>query len=336
MTLGDIINFCCETTGDISSGALDFARSAVRLKYSTLYDFHAWREAMRVIDLIPVDPALNGAIFLPYDAEEVIFLSISYDGTYYTRLAYRERDWLERYGSNQVTVPGNSPFYYRAENLAWPYFNPGIFTFTTSDKASFSVYIEGRNANNYPISEAFNMQGIINPDQTVSPASISTVNSYALVTTLSKTVGSTPLTVMTSAVPTPIVISPSQTETLFTQLRLAPPPVFLNTDGSTRPVWVRTQIKLKADTLDNDMSVPRISHVLDALIEFTLAALYTKYRQLSKADAREQKATAHLQAAVNVEKNQSEFRQQVVPVIYDSGDYRSPLAEPVSSYRPFG
>jgi hypothetical protein len=336
MTLGDIINFCCETTGDISSEALNYARSAVRLKYSTLYDGHAWREAMRVIDLIPVDPDLNGAIFLPYDAEEVIFLSISYDGTYYSRLTYRERDWLERYGANQVTVPGNSPYYYRAENLAWPYFNPGKFTFTTSDKSPFSLYIEGRDTDNFPISESFSMQGIVNADNTVTPATISTANSYALVTTLSKTVGSASLSIFTDAVPTPIVMSPSQTETLFTQLRLAPPPIFKNADESNRPVWVRTQIKLKADTLDNDMSVPRISHIMDCLIEFTLSALYTKYRQLGKADAREQKAMAHLQAAVHLEKNQSEFAQQVVPIIYDSGDYRSPLAEPVSSYRPFG
>ena len=54
------------------------------------------------------------------------------------------------------------------------------------------------------------------------------------------------------------------------------------------------------------MSVPRISHIWDALIEFTLSSLYTRARNLTKADSREQKAIQHVQAAVNVEKNQSE------------------------------
>ena len=67
--------------------------------------------------------------------------------------------------------------------------------------------------------------------------------------------------------------------------------------------------------------MPRVSHVTDALIQFTLAALYKKGRQLSKADNSEQKAIAHIQAAVQIEKNQSEMRQQVVPTFYDSGDY---------------
>ena len=57
------------------------------------------------------------------------------------------------------------------------------------------------------------------------------------------------------------------------------------------------------------------------MIEFTLAALYKKGRQLNKADNSEQKAIAHIQAAVQIEKNQSEMRQQVVPVIYDTGDF---------------
>ena len=42
-----------------------------------------------------------------------------------------------------------------------------------------------------------------------------------------------------------------------------------------------------------------------------------------------------MQAAVNVEKNQSENRQQVIPVIYDQGDYLG-AGVGVSSSFPFG
>ena len=145
MTLLDIVEYCTETVGDISSEMQDFARRAVRLKYATLYDAHAWRESMRTYDIV-LDPNLNGALFLPYDAEEVIFLKLSRDGANFTRLNYRERDWIERVGGNQYSLPGNIPLYYRAENMAWPYIGPGKFTFTTTYTSPFNVYIEGKDS----------------------------------------------------------------------------------------------------------------------------------------------------------------------------------------------
>ncbi len=335
MTVSDICTFCCETVGDISSDMLDYAKRALRLKYQTLYDAHAWRESMRTLEAVPVDPTLNGIIFLPFDAEEVIFLSISRDAVNYCRLVYRERDWIERLVAPVFTLPGNLPWFYRTENLAWPYLTPGKFTFTTSDQSPFTVYVEGKNTSGFPVNESFILFGSTNPDGTVRPMSVQTANSYTLVTSLSKSGGT--LLVIEEATGRQMVIQPGSPDLVFSQFVLYPPPFFIQSDGSPYPVYVRIQVKLKADTLDNDMSVPRISHIWDALIEFTLSALYTKTRQLSKADAREQKAIAHVQAAVNVEKNQSEFRQQAVPTIFEEGDY---LAQGtscrVTSMTPFG
>ncbi len=333
MTLKDIAEFACETTGDISSDALDYAKKAVRLKYATLYDAHNWREAMRTLDGRVLDPTLAGVFFLPYDAEEVIFCSLSYDGTNYVRLTYRERDWIERFYFPAFTLPGNTPWFYRAENLAWPYFSPGRFTFTSSEQSPFNVYIAGRDANDFPISESFILQGTTNPDQSVNPASISTVNSYKLVTALSKDVTETPLSISaehpTSAVA--MQMPPALTELVFTQIVLYPPPTF--SAGSS--IYVRIQVKLKPDSLNDDMSVPRISHIWDALISFTTSALYRRLQQVQKAQASEQEAMGHIAAAVNVEKHQSEFRQQCVPVIYDSGSYLDEGRYATSS-NPFG
>ena len=122
---------------------------------------------------------------------------------------------------------------------------------------------------------------------------------------------------------------------IFSQFALFPPPNWLDPNGNPIPYSVNAQVKLKPDTLDNDMSVPRISHIWDALIEFTLSSLYTRARNLTKADSREQKAIAHVQAAVQVEKNQSESFQQVVPTIYDTGNYFGQGA-PVSTSYPWG
>jgi hypothetical protein len=331
MTCIDIANFACETTGDISSDALAYAKTALRLKYQTLYDAHNWREAMRV-KVQPLDPTLGGVFFLPYDAEEVVSCSLSYDGASYVRLMYRERDWIERFYSPLMTLPGNTPWFYRAENLAWPYSNPGHFTFTTSEKSSFQAYIAGTDSNGFQISESFILQGAPQSDGSALPVSIGSANAYAQVTSLSKSVTETPLLIQAQLPTSPVTMPAGASEFVFSQFVLYPPPNF--TAGQT--LYLRTQVKLKADTLDNDMSVPRISHIWDALICFTTGALWKRGKQLQKGKAEETDAMEHIKAAINVEKNQSEMRQQVVPAVYERGNYMDGRYEHATSYNPFG
>jgi hypothetical protein len=317
MTILELATFACQTVGDVSPETMEFAKKAVRLKYSVMYDAHAWRESMRLLDGYPLDQDGLGRIFLPLDAEEVIFLSLSTDGVNYTRLAYRERDWIERFALNAAAVAGRQPFYYRAENLAWPHLNPGKLTFTTYDPALFVLFISGLDANGNTVQETYKMQGAINPDTTVNPAIVTTVNSYAQINVLSKGGTTQPLMVLPQfpGASTPTTIPASMSAAIYTHLVLYPAP------PASQQLYYRVQVKLKPDPLDSDYSVPRVSHVTDALIEFTLAALYKKSRQLAKADNSEQKGIAHIQAAVQIEKNQSEMRQQVVPTLYDTGDY---------------
>ena len=331
--VSEIADFCCRTVGDISSDALDFAKSAIRLKYQTLYDAHSWRESQRAI-LLTIDPTLNGSVFLPYDAEEMISFALSRDNQNFFRLVYRERDWIERQATPLFSLPGNNPWVYRAENLAWPGFNPGKFTFTTLDPNSFTVYIEGKTSSDVLVGESFLLNAVLNPDGTITPSSVTSANSYKIVTSLSKTATAANLTIAPE-VGAATQIPPAMDELIYSHFRLYPDPIFIDQDGNNLALYARIIVKLKADTLANDMSVPRISHIWDALIEFTLSSLYTRGRQLTKADAREQKAIQHVQAAVNVEKNQSEFRQQVVPVIYEQGDYIG-HGDVVSSAYPFG
>lgn len=330
MTVLELATFACDTVGDISAEALDFAKRAVRLKYQTLYDAHPWRESFRMLSSVPVDSTANGSIFLPYDCEEVIFLSLSTDGVNYTRLGYRERDWLERFGSSMVS-PSSVPNYYRAENLAWPHLGPGKLVFTSYDTTLFVLFVSGLDANGNIVQETYKVQAAINPDTSTNPAVITTVNSFSQINVLSKGLTEFPLTIQAQFPPgLPLTAMPaSVSASIYTQLVLYPVPLNLSN------LFFRAQVKLKPDNLDGDYSVPRISHVTDGLVEFTLAALYKRGRQLTKADNCEQKAIAHIQAAVQIEKNQSESRQQVVPVIYEQGDYLG-RETTVSSAYPFG
>lgn len=339
MTALDIIKFAAETVGDISEEMLEFGRKAIRLKYQTLYDSHLWRESLRVIES-SLNPDLKGVFFLPYDAEEVIFFSTSTGGGSYTRLSYRERDWTERHGGSQVSLPGSTPSYYRAENVAWPYFGPGKMTFTSYDTRIFTLYIKGIDLNGVAADETYKVQAITNSDGSVNPAVVTTANAFYQIDTISKGKTNTPLAISPQFPPggsMAIALPPGLPDLTFTQLVLTPPPVLVDpTTGDPYNVLTRLQVKLKADPLDSDYAVPRISHIMDGLIEFVLAAMYKKSRQLAKSDSCEQKAIAHIQAAVQIEKNQSENRQQVVPIIYESGDYlNSEYAKVTSSY-PWG
>jgi hypothetical protein len=330
MTVLELATFATQTVGDISDETMDFAKRAVRLKYQTMYDAHAWRESMRLLDGYPLNPASNGHIFLPLDAEEVIFLSLSSDGQNYGRLIYRERDWIERFAQNAASATGNRPYYYRAENLAWPYLNPGQLTFTSYDTKLFILFISGLDNEGNTVQETYKMQAAINPDTTTNPAIVTTVNSFAQINVLSKGGTTMPLSILPQfpGASDPVTIPASMSALVYTHLILYPAP------ATNQQLYYRVQVKLKPDPLDSDYSVPRVSHVTDALIEFTLAALYKKGRQLAKADNSEQKAIAHIQAAVQIEKNQSEMRQQVVPTLYDSGDYlnEGDYARVTSSY----
>lgn len=318
---------------------IEFGRQALRLKYQTLYDSHLWRESLRMI-YSQLDPNLGGIFFLPYDTEEVIFFSISFDGTNFIRLNYRERDWMELHSSSRMSFPGSVPSYYRAENLGWPYFGPGQFTFTSYDTGIFTLFIAGtETGTGNMVNETFKMQAIVNPgDQTVNPAVVTTLHSFDQVTAISKGVTAQPMLVQPQfpmgAASTSM--PPGLGELVYTQLVLAPPPVLYDSSNNPIIIPVRLQVKLKADTLGSDYSVPRISHIMDAMTEFVLAAMYKKSRQLNKADNCEQKAIAHIQAAVQIEKSQSEMRQQAVPIVYDRGDYMADEAGMASSSYPWG
>jgi hypothetical protein len=333
MTVTDIINFTTHTVGDYSSEMQSYAREAIRLKYQTLYDAHLWRESMRVVDLV-IDPTLNGAFFIPLDTEEVVWCKLSRDGVNYQRLTYRERDWVERVSGGNSLAPFSMPVFYRAENLGWPYLNPGKLTLTTLELASFPVHIEGLNSAGYGVQDDFLMAATQQAGGTIIPTSVQTSNSYTQVTMISKGFGIVNIFAENPAGGVTVQAPQQVTELIYSQFRLYPNPIY-QINGVPQSCFVQAQVKLKADVLNNDMSVPRISHIWDALIEFTLSSLYTKVRQLAKADAREQKAIAHVQAAVNVEKNQSEMHQQVIPAIYETGDYMDGQSRP-TSYHPWG
>jgi hypothetical protein len=94
--------------------------------------------------------------------------------------------------------------------------------------------------------------------------------------------------------------------------------------------------KLRADTLEDDLSVPRVSRLWNILISYTNAALLKRQRQFGKAQAETQEALQLVSSAVNEEKNQAAFRQQVVPVSYDGNFFPwGSAAYPTTTY-PWG
>lgn len=307
MTRGDIVSFCCATVGDIDQDSQDFARQAIQLRYQLLYGAHNWQESIRAFDLTLTD---TDTFFLPVDCELIVFVVPTINGIKYGRLAYRERDWIEQNASigPYLTNFGPRPWYfYRASNMGFPSMSPGNLTFSVLDTSPILIYVAGKDVNGNQLSEKLSVATSI-PGTASMP---STSNTYAVVTTISKDLSTYPVGV-TGSDGTTAQMSPGATDLVYTRGMFWPP---LQGTGD-----FTVGAKLKADTLDDDMSVPRISRLWNALINYTNAALYKRQRQLGKAQAETQEAIQVLQAAVKEEKNQASFRQQVVPQVYD-GNY---------------
>jgi hypothetical protein len=294
VTTGEIIEFVCATAGDIDDDSKDFARSAIRLRYQLLYGAHLWQES---IESSTVAVADTDTFFLPGDCELIVFVTIGGK-----RLAYREADWIQQ---NAASASAQSPsYFYRAPNLALPTLVAGALTFTVKDTTPINIYVSGTDTAGKLLSEKL-LASTTSPS---TPATPVTTNSYTQVTTLSKDPSSYPVGVQ-AADGSSAEMAPSARDSVFTRGTLWPA-VSGNAD-------LAVGAKLRADLLEDDMSVPRISRLWNPLIGFTLAALYKRQRQLSKAQAETQDAMQMVQAAISEEKNQAAFRQQVVPVAYD-------------------
>jgi hypothetical protein len=299
MNLGEIVDFCCSTVGDIDQDSQDFARQAVRLRYQLLYGAHLWQESIQGFTVSIAD---TDTFFLPLDSELIVFVVPVINGYKYPRLNYRERDWIEQNASASFSP---APFYfYRAPNRAMPTLAPGSLTFAVLDTTPINIYAAGKDTSGKSVAEKF----LISTSTPGTPATPVSAKSYSELTTISKDRSTYPV-VVTAQDGTVATMSPAATELVFTVGKLWPA-----LSGSA-DLWVGA--KLRADTLDDDMSVPRISRLWNPLLSFTIAALYKRQRQLGKAQSEFQEASQMVQAAVGEEKNQAAFRQQVVPVIYE-------------------
>ena len=324
MTVADIADFCTQTVGDMDQDTVAFAKQAIRLRYQLLYGAHSWKEAIKSFTLTISD---TDTFFLPLDCELIVFVVPTVNGVQYARLAYREADWIQQnasigpYRTNFGPIPC---YYYRGGNLGVPSLNPGVLSFGVLDTASINLYVAGVDANGQPIIEKMSVATSI-PG---TPSTPSTTHTYSLVQTLSKDPSVYPVTI-TAGDGTVAIMSPGTTELVYTRGTMWPP-----LQGT---VDLLVGAKLRADTLDDDMSVPRISRLWNALICFTNASLYKRQRQLGKAQAEAQDAMMVVQAAVNEEKNQAAFRQQVVPQQYDGNFYPWGAAEfPTTSWPWWG
>ena len=318
MTIGEIVDFTTSTVGDIDDDTKDFARKAIRLRYQLLYGAHAWQEAIQPYTITITN---TDTFYLPIDCELIVWVTPSISGVRQRPLAYRERDWIEH--NALYTASASVPLYfYRAPNAALPSSSPGALSFVVQDTGPINIYIAGKDASGNPLSEKL----AVNTTTPSNPARPVSANTYASVTTLSKDVSVYPVSV-TAGDGTSATLSPGMTELVYTAGVVWP--------ALSGSLDLNVGAKLRADTLEDDMSVPRISRLWNALIGFTNAALYKRQRQLSKAQAETADAQQIVQAAVNEEKNQAAFRQQCIPAIYD-GNFlaESTVTGPTSSW-PF-
>jgi len=323
MTVADISDYCTKVVGDIDQDTVAFAKQAIRLRYQILYGSHNWQESIQSSNLTLSD---TDTFFLPGDSELVIWVVPFINNVKYSKLAYRERDWIEThaaigpYFTNYGPIPS---YFYRAPNVALPTLSPGALTFSVLDTSPVQIYVTGKDANGNQVSETF----LASTSTPGTPSRPTSANTYSTVLTISKGASVYPVSV-TAADGTSATMSPGQTELVFTQGVMWPPLV------GTGTFYVGA--KMRADILDNDLSVPRVSRLWNVLISYTKAELLQRQRQWGKAQAQTQDALSLVSAAVNEEKNQAAFRQQVVPMQYDGNFFPWGSAQYPTTTYPWG
>jgi hypothetical protein len=323
MTLAEIADFATQTVGDIDQDTVAFAKIAIRLRYQLWYAAHNWQEAIQSFDLALAD---TDRFWLPIDAELILWVVPFISGIKYSKLAYRERDWIETHAAIGPYFTNYGPipcYFYRSPNVALPSANPGSLSFSVLDTSPVQIYVVGKDATGNRLSETMLASTSI-PGTPSRPAS---QNSYASILTISKTASVYPVGV-TASDGTSAQMTATQTELVFTEGRLWPPLVGTGT--------FNVGAKLRCQPLDSDLSVPRVSRLWNALISATTAALLERQRQFAKAQVKTQEAQAIMQAAVNEEKNQAAFRQQVVPQVYDGNYFPWGSAQYPTSTYPWG
>jgi hypothetical protein len=304
-----ISDFATATVGDIDEDSVAFAKKSIRLRYQLLYGAHNWVEAQKRVTVGPYSN--TGDFYLPLDCELILYVVPMYGpnpSDRGVRLAYAEQDWLDTWAGG--LAGGYAPrYFYRGPNVALPTSNVGSLSFSVKDTSPIAIYVAGEDANGNPLSERL----IANTTDPSTPARPVSTNSYSVVTTLSKDISVYPVGV-TAGDGTTASIGAQSTELVYTKGTVFPA-------IGANPVSLNVGVKLRADILDDDHAVPRVSRLWNPLLSFTIAALYKRQRQLAKAQAEVQDAQAMIQAAVSEEHNQAAFRQQAVPTNYDAVPY---------------
>ena len=323
MTILEIADLTTKIVGDIDSDTVAFAKQAIRMRYQILYGAHLWQESIQDYTFSLAD---TDKFWLPVDAELIVWCVPFINNIKYSKLVYRERDWIENHAAIGPYFTNYGPipcYFYRAPNVALPTANAGSLTFSVLDTSPINIYIAGKDANGNAISEKFSASTSMpgTPSQPVSQ------NSYSVITTISKDASVYPVGVR-AADGTMASFSPTQSGLVYTQGVMWPPLV------GTGTFYVGA--KLRADQLDDDLSVPRISRLWNILISYTTAALLKRQRQFGKAQAETQEALQLVTAAVNEEKNQAAFRQQVVPQVYDGNYFPWGSAQYPTTTYPWG
>jgi hypothetical protein len=330
MTINDIANSVCQTTGDFDTASVTFAQNECREHYRTLYNSYNWKEARRNYGPITISGYNTGQTyynpfpyFLPYQADQLLYVSMQQSAPQPTaawlQLSCRERDWLERNDSNRSSVNLTLPYaYYNDGSYGWPNYYvplstngilsdpgtgvaPGVLSFmATVPGVSQTVYIQGVNTSNLYVSETI----------TFSTLSTGTFNQYARVDqlTLSTSVN-TPVTISDS---TGMVRSiPAMVDRVkFQKIMLWPTLI-----GSMNLAFM---YKPKCDILESPGSDLMVSHLDKSLKCMVQASMLERQRQYGKAQLKIQEAAQMIEAAKNLERDQAETWMQATPEVYDN------------------
>jgi len=301
MTLTDLATLACQKLGKSDPNTLALAKKFAQQRYLMIYDSALWLDSQI---LLPFTIAAGlDRFILPHYVDRIVAVrtngNLNIPETELGTLFQSDPTMFERIGS-PVLYSELPPIAVATLPVAGPL---TLVSNSISDTA-INVRIQG-DLNSVQQRETITLAGT---------APVTSVYSYDTPYILSKAASVGTVSISDSSTNNIQTLFPDETERRHAYIRLHAAP-----DPSTGTTAVLVLAKRKPKPLLDDLDVPTIRNIENALLSYTLADMLELLRQYSKAQLKAQEAGAFLSEARDLETNQGQNTVRVIPV--DSGEW---------------
>jgi hypothetical protein len=300
MTLNDLATLACQKLGKSDPNTLALAKKFAQQRYLMIYDSALWLDSQMLLSF----SIANDRFILPHYVDRIVAVrtngNLNIPEAGLGTLFQADPTMFERVGS-PVLYSDLPPVAVAALPAA-----PGTLTLVSNSASDTAVAVRVHgDLNGVQQRETVTLAGT---------APVNTISSYDTPYILSKgaSIGTVTITDSTANVIQTLLPDENERRHAYIRIHAAPDPV-------TGPTAILVLAKRKPKPLLNDLDVPTIRNVENALLAYTMADMLELLRQYAKAQLKAQEAGSFLAEARDLERNQGQNTIRIIPV--DAGEW---------------